>query len=221
MTIDDLVSKYSGVYPENELRAMNYIAGMIKTGAVLSVGSQRGLMDFSMALTSPVPVYAITGGKALTNRENQLWADDAERLGVSAKIERADGETWDKPIGLLWVDGSLSADALSDNLTELLPQVVPGGYIGFNHADTAEVKAAIKAASADHQLRLVETGDGGTYTVYQYDGPQAETAKPVRAVAAPKAVNVPAPKAVQKVAAKPAAKKRPAPNKATYTGKTK
>lgn len=44
------------------------------------------------------------------------------------------GRTWNRPIGLLWIDGCHEYDAVTQDIDDFVPHVLPGGWVVFDDA---------------------------------------------------------------------------------------
>jgi hypothetical protein len=187
MSIDQVIHMYSGFHHEGEIRMLNRIAAGVTDGCIVAIGSYRGQMDCALALHAQVPVYAIDdrGGSVgedfpFGDEDRTHWMRNVLTMGLGAKIrpinllsEQA-ALVWDKPIGLLFIDGSHDYESVTTDLKNWLEFVVSGGLVAFHdvtNPDTPGVARAI-AEYADC-LELVEEAD--LTQVYRFSPPRMPT----------------------------------------------
>lgn len=184
MSIDLVISLYSGFHMEGELRALNRIAASVTEGVIVSIGSYRGQADCALTMHAQVPVYCIdprveSDGYPFGDEDRVEWAKNCLAMNVMAKVRPINlpsltvAKLWQEPIGLLWIDGN-HWEAKAD-LDAWLPFVVHNGLVALHDSNADVVQAAYK----DHDdLTMYESCDltvvlrkrTPPYEKYEYNG---------------------------------------------------
>lgn len=204
MSIDGLVVLSGSVEQDKALRALHYISRFVKEGAILSVGAAGGWMDFALALNAGVQVYATDPAHKFKGPAVAAWNDTAATQGLTDRLHRWNvTDEWTEPIGLLWIDGSMSSVAVSEALLAYLPSMLPDGYVALSNTDDENVEAIIKDTKRYFDLTMVEQGDG--YQIYAYKGQRESVGATMKAPAKASGAT--------QLAAKPVPVKRPVAKK--------
>jgi len=141
---------------------------------ILTIGSYRGCSDICLAAFSSVPVYAIDFHAVGEGDDYQFgpedrreWTNNVLKWGVADKIRsinlnsRDVSKIWRLPIGLLFVDGSHSYEAVRDDIAGYLPYVAPGALVAFHDHQAPQILQAIRERI---ELELIgETAATGFY----------------------------------------------------------
>ncbi len=137
------------------------------TENIVEIGSFRGRSTIVMATYASVPVYAIDPhipskeeNTHFNNLDRVIFTANLIQWGVAHKVKPIDSpsqevaKTWDKPIGLLFVDGSHDYEQVKADLDGFIPHVVEGGILATHDKNLPGV---IKAVSERDDLRLIQT----------------------------------------------------------------
>lgn len=191
MSIDLVIRNMDGYdtpfHFEGEIRAINRWSDTITSGVIVSIGSFRGQMDCALALHAHVPVYCIDPRQGWVGEDRDFgdtdrpyWMQNIMALGLANKVRPIElpsllvATIWDKPIGLLWIDGNhVEVDA---DLDAWLPHVVDGGLVALHDSNSPMIISAVASRS---DLVEIERADltviyrkEGLYELYEYDGVQ-------------------------------------------------
>jgi len=119
----------------------------VKKGVILEIGAKRGGTTVAMAKVARVPIYTIDMWdltfletkdtrprvhKDITN--HQYFAGATKGLNVIG-IKGLSGEiakVWEKPIGLLFIDGDHSYEGCKADYNGFAKYIIPGGYLVFH-----------------------------------------------------------------------------------------
>jgi MMP 1-O-methyltransferase len=145
-----------GSTSEAELLTLFELAQEVRDGCIVEVGSWRGRSTGALAIGSRcykrAPVYAIepheefddeAGGHfGCTDRvaffQNMLRLEvlDIVRLvNLSSEIV---APAWPKSVGLLWIDGNHTYDAVRRDVLSWLPRLRPDAIVAFHDANEAK-----------------------------------------------------------------------------------
>jgi predicted O-methyltransferase YrrM len=152
---DDLavIAHAEGWLTPDEAQLIAGLAATIREGeAIVEVGSYRGRSTIALALGSlkgqAAPVYAVEphedfrgplGGEfgPRDRREffrNLLAAGVVEQVRLINLTSQVVAPGWRRPIGLLWVDGDHSYEAVRRDLGSWEPHLAEGAVIAFHDA---------------------------------------------------------------------------------------
>lgn len=139
----------SQVHPD-EVQLLFRLAKEVSRGCILEVGSYRGRSTVALALGSQhgsnVPVYAVEPHEEFTgvfggrfgpgdrceffkNMIRTKCARTVRLINVSSEVV---SKGWDKPIGLLWIDGDHRYEAVKRDFECWEPYVLPQGLVAFH-----------------------------------------------------------------------------------------
>jgi hypothetical protein len=134
----------------DEAQLMSELASQVSEGCIVEVGSYRGRSTVALALGSQhgsnIPVYAIEPheqfegvlGGSFGPRDrvefffNMLRTDCAETVRVIGVSSEVVTKGWDKPIGLLWIDGDHRYEAVKRDFTCWEPFILKQGLVAFH-----------------------------------------------------------------------------------------
>lgn len=152
-----------------ESEALYELAAAVPADRVIvEIGSYLGRSTAFLALGADdsVPVYAVdphSGDRSQIDAglegidTSKQFLRNMENVGVSAKVRpmvmtssKAASEWEGRPIGLLFVDGWHSADAVFDDGTSWGPHLAPNAIVVFDDVNHAEVESGVE--------RLVRNG---------------------------------------------------------------
>lgn len=178
MSIDKVINDLTGyddahMHFESKLRALNRIADGVTEGVIVAIGSFRGQMDAAIALHAHVPVYCIDPRLPWDGEPRQFgdgdrayWYANIAALGLVERVRPIElpslevAKIWDKPIGLLFVDGNhLEVDA---DLDAWFPHVMDGGLVAVHDNNLPSVIAAVT-----RRADIVEIERAALVTVYR------------------------------------------------------
>ena len=130
----------------------------VTEGVILEIGAKCGNTTVAMAKVTRVPVYTIDMWdltfletkdtrprvhKDITN--HQYFAGATKGLNVIG-IKGLSGEiakVWEKPIGLLFIDGDHSYEGCKADYEGFAKHIIPGGYLVVHDYDRKHVKRCV------------------------------------------------------------------------------
>lgn len=166
-----LVDPVEGFLAQEEAQWLFKTALDVPNGSnLVEVGSYKGRSTCSLALGcrgTNKRVFAVDpfdGGPDLPTADSfQEFSQNLRRCGVSEFVEPIIGasvdvsKSWNKPIQLLFVDGSHKYEDVLADFTGFFPHVVTGGIVAFH--DVVETWPGVQRAWNDTILpALTETG---------------------------------------------------------------
>lgn len=118
------------------------LVAKVTEGVILEIGSKKGASAHAMASVASVPVYCIdlwdltfegdSRGFRHSNPANlRQFIENTKRLniiwikGLSGEIAKV----WEKPIGLLFIDGDHSYEGCKTDYEGFAKYIIPGGYL--------------------------------------------------------------------------------------------
>lgn len=162
-----IVGHVQGAISLIQADALRKAAAAVTDGVIIEVGSFRGKSTVALSIGSReghnAPVYAIDpheefhgplGGIFGPNDrkvfyENMLatgaWAN-VRLVNLSSEVITAG---WDKPVGLLWIDGDHSYEGVRRDFEVWLPHLLPGAPIILDDTDRGGVKQFVDELLAD------------------------------------------------------------------------
>ena len=184
MSIDRVIALYPGFHFEGELRMLNRLADGVTEGVIVCIGSYRGQTDCAIALHAHVPVYCIDDRSGSIGEDypfgdidRMYWMQNILDLGLAEKVRPINlkshdvAQVWDKPVGMLFIDGSHDANSVTQDLDDWLKHVVDGGLVAMHDANTPGIIESVKLFS---RLELIEQAD--ITNVYRWPGGQVWSA---------------------------------------------
>jgi predicted O-methyltransferase YrrM len=152
--VKPLIADIPGWLTDEEGEALYELArGCQGAGVIVEIGSWKGKSTVCLGLGSQagtsVPVYAIDPhadhrfGDFKTNVER---AGLTELVHPIASLSQAAADSFDKPIELLFVDGSHEYALVLEDFEQWVPKVVDGGWVVFH--DTTWTKGPRKVVGA-------------------------------------------------------------------------
>jgi hypothetical protein len=141
-----------------------------KDANLVEIGSFKGRSTCCLAAGcrgTEKRVFAIDsfdGGPDLPKCNSLLdFSESLKRCSLSRYVEPIVGlsgqvaETWDKPIHLLFIDGSHFYEDVLADFTGFFPYVVPGGVVAF-HDVIEGFPGVLRAWNESFKIQLIETG---------------------------------------------------------------
>ncbi len=137
------------LYDENDTLyiKLNELAAQVTEGVILEIGSKKGASACCIASVAKVPVYCVDMWDLTCVTDNrrkrecdmafisasnyELFKQNTEYLnvipirGISWEIAKA----WDKPLGLLFIDGDHSYAGCMADYDGFAKYILPGGYL--------------------------------------------------------------------------------------------
>lgn len=148
------------------------LAGEVPPDAcIVEVGSHRGRSTAALALgANGAPVYAIEPHEAFEGmygtkfgpEDRRAFFENMLRVGVVEDVRLVNlssevvSKGWTRSIGLLWIDGDHSLEAVRRDFDAWAPFLAPGGAVAFHDAldpdgGPAQVIEALLADSFEHE----------------------------------------------------------------------
>lgn len=152
---------------ENEPDVLRRLAGSITEGVILEIGAYLGGSSCIMAEVSQVPMFSVDMWdlwypqdyrlvkkrfKGLEKGRADLYKKflaNVSRLGLTEKItpinapSREIAKVWEKPIGLLFIDGDHSYEGCKADYEGFAKHIIPGGYLVVHDYDRKHVKRCV------------------------------------------------------------------------------
>jgi len=128
---------------------MRLAAAVPADTCIVEVGSHRGRSTAALALgANGAPIYAIEPheefegmyGSAFGPADRRAFFENMLRLGIVEDVRLVNlssevvSKGWTRPIGLLWIDGDHTLDAVRRDFEAWQPFVRPGGVVAFHDA---------------------------------------------------------------------------------------
>lgn len=143
-----------------------YAAQVRPPHVILGIGSYQGCSDIVMTTYSDVPVYAIDFHQVgegddypFGEADRRAWTENVLEFDVAHKVRPINlpskdvARVWKLPIGLAFIDGSHSYEAVRDDIAGFLPFVVPSGIVAFHDIQAPQILRAIEGRA---ELQLIE-----------------------------------------------------------------
>jgi len=122
---------------------LSQLAAQVTEGVILEIGSKNGKSARAMAETANVPIYCIDmwdltfmGDKRPPQHLNtdKAFKQAVEGFGVTPikGISSEIAKVWDKPIGLLFIDGKHSYEGCLADYEGFARHVIPNGILAFH-----------------------------------------------------------------------------------------
>lgn len=132
------------IYNENDTCyiKLKELAPKVSKGVILEIGSKKGTSAFVMASVAKVPIYCIdmwdltfVGDTRLPNHLNKhnfdLFCKNLRGLNVTSikGLSSEIAKVWEKPIGLLFIDGDHSYSGCKADYEGFSKHIVSGGCL--------------------------------------------------------------------------------------------
>lgn len=145
-----LIDETQGAISLAQARLLRKLAREVTQGVVVEVGSFRGkstvALSYGAAEGGDTPVFAIDphepfegvfGGKFGPNDrrvfyQNMLRSDGWSNVRLVNLSSEVISPGWDKPIGLLWIDGDHSYEGVKRDFECWLPHLLEGAPVAFD-----------------------------------------------------------------------------------------
>jgi predicted O-methyltransferase YrrM len=171
------VMSVEGMISEAEAGALMKLASEVPPGTcILEVGSYRGRSTSALALgANGAPVYAIEPHESFEGiyggqfgpADRRAFFRNLLRAGVVEKVRLVNlssevvSKGWERPIGLLWLDGDHTVEGVRRDFESWEPYLRPGGVVAFHDATDpdggpAKLIERLTADGAYEQVAAVE-----------------------------------------------------------------
>jgi MMP 1-O-methyltransferase len=138
--VKPLIADVPGWLTDEEGEALYELARACRgDGVIVEIGSWKGKSTICLGLGSRagnrVPVYAIdphTDGRFGDFESNVERAGITELVRPIASLSQPAADGFDKPIEILFVDGSHEYDLVLEDFEKWVPKVVDGGWVAFH-----------------------------------------------------------------------------------------
>jgi predicted O-methyltransferase YrrM len=152
--IFDRIRAVDGWLSDREVECLAVLAASpTASGEILEIGTFRGRSTIVLSMAAglsdsnhlvAVDPFILEGSKPEDNSgqpsARDLLEANLQKAGVSDRVEfhetysQALGETWDRPIRLLWIDGDHSYEGAKADFDTFAPFLVEAGIIAFHDA---------------------------------------------------------------------------------------
>jgi predicted O-methyltransferase YrrM len=148
-----VILSIEGQISAREAALLHDLAAKTDSGVILEIGSYRGRSTVALALGTRsgenLPVYAIDPHEPFTGALGKEFGPQ-DRIAFFKNILRgkvADivrlvnlpsnevAKSWNRPIGLLWLDGDHTYEAVRGDFDSWEPHVLKGGCVVFHDAE--------------------------------------------------------------------------------------
>lgn len=157
-TLEEILTNTAGWLFEEEARLLHRYAGqVIAPSVIVEIGSYRGRSTLVLAHGSTVPIYAIDPHIVSPGDDFQFgdadraaWTANVHGSGMADRIKpinlpSADAaRAWSLPIGLLWIDGAHSCEAVCADLAGYVRFVVKGGCVALHDSTAPQIIEAFQ-----------------------------------------------------------------------------
>jgi predicted O-methyltransferase YrrM len=131
------------------------LASQVTEGVIVEIGSKNGLSAQAIASVAKVPLYCIDLWDLSPAKDNRpeihLNTDEQFREAVKGLnvipvkgLSREIAKVWDKPIGMLFIDGDHSYQGFKGDYNGFSPHVIEGGIIAIHDRHYTGVDKGIK-----------------------------------------------------------------------------
>ncbi len=146
----EIVAGVEGWLYDEEVELLYRLASGVASGVIVEIGSYRGKSTVALALGSrdhhSVPVYAIDPHETFTGAmgfgfrpadrteflRNLLRCEVTEIVRVVNLPSRVAAAGWEKPVGLLWIDGDHRYESVKQDLESWEPHLAPGSLVALH-----------------------------------------------------------------------------------------
>lgn len=187
-----LLVKIPGHISPHELVTLNEYAEKVERGHVVEIGSFLGLSTMALALgvetKEKIRVYAIDPHDSYTDVSdvNPNYKQKYGSVDMSTFLENIVAQNahykifpvalssnevvWERPIGLLFIDGAHDYYSVLDDFDSFHLNIVPGGYLIFHDSEWDGPKRVIKEIQEQykHTYTLLEVVDA--LTIFRKNG---------------------------------------------------
>jgi len=153
--VADIISTVNGLHTNAECQLLSDYAAQVTDGCIVEIGSFQGLSTLILANGSApsIPVYSIDpheqSNSQYSDRDRVIGFQHALRLDLALRIRPVNltsaeaGAGWRRPIGLLFVDGVHSFEAVKQDLALFLPCVLVGGLVAIHDMNLPGIAEAV------------------------------------------------------------------------------
>ena len=161
----------------DEARLLHSSAGQVTDGCIVEVGSYRGRSTIALAIGAPegVPVYAVEPheeflgprGAFFGPEDRKAWMENMLRSGVWERVRLVNLSSevvtpgWDKPVGLIWIDGDHHYEAVRRDIEVWTPHLLPDAQVLFDDS--------VKPKTGPGRV-VRELVDSGAYEIAEQTG---------------------------------------------------
>ena len=145
-----------------------YLSHQVAQGVIVELGSFKGKSTCFLAAGSregnQTPIYAVDAWELGPKDTPLHYADKITRITFDKQTQpykdlirpiqgfsQEVGKTWDKPIGLLYIDAVHEYEAVIGDYNAWSPHIVKGGFLIFHDRHLRGVRQAIEEVKADHK----------------------------------------------------------------------
>ena len=147
--VKPLIADIPGWLTDEEGEALYELARSCRRGNIVEIGSWKGKSTVRLGLGSKagaaVPIYAIdphADHRFGDFKQNVERAGIADLVHPMASLSQTAADDFDRPIELLFVDGSHEYDLVLEDFEKWIPKVADGGWVAFH--DTTWTKGPRK-----------------------------------------------------------------------------
>src|SRR5436309_8789565 len=138
--------KIEGMIGDQEAALLTRLAGNVREGCIVEIGSWRGMSTIALAKGARVPVYAIEPhedfvgvlGGVFGPADRRAFFENLLRAGVVEQVRLVNLSSevvapgWQLPVGLLWIDGDHRYEAVQRDFSCWEPHL--RGLVAFHDA---------------------------------------------------------------------------------------
>lgn len=163
----NLVGRVTGPISLGQADYLRRSAAAVTQGVIVEVGSFRGKSTAALSLGSKqgsnAPVYAVDPHEVFSGPfggefgpkdrraffENMLAVGGWENVRLVNLSSEVITPGWDKPVGLLWIDGDHNYDAVRRDFECWQPHLLPGAPVVLDDTDRGGPKQFVEELLAD------------------------------------------------------------------------
>ncbi len=170
---DRAIHGVEGMISIAEARLLQRLAGQVRDGCIVEVGSYRGRSTVALALGAPAatPVYAVEPHEAFVGVLGGVFGPEDRaafframlRTGCYAKVRlvnlssREAAAGWHRPVELLWIDGDHSEEGVCSDFAAWRPHLTRNAAIAFDDAtDPALGPSRLIQTLTDAEYHVIE-----------------------------------------------------------------
>lgn len=146
------IHELPGMIDDRQVTTLYELANAVTSGVIVEVGSYRGKSTSALGIGSQrghqVPVYAIEPHEPFTGifggnfgpKDRKAFYESMLKTGCwkTVRLVNLSSEAvtpnWDKPVGLLFIDGDHTYDGVKRDFDCWVPHLLPGARVAFDDA---------------------------------------------------------------------------------------